>query len=280
MEQLIHRIDAINESVGGSKDDKNSKEDTKKDEFILLKEEICAQEKQIRAEIQERNEYVENESNKNNQKEIFTKSNQIKLKIKDLTAKAARLREIVDEDEQKMKKKNKTSSGLENRKKMCDLIDARIEECSRYLKNNSYQNPRDDKKYKNLLKGAFVDEDLENPPLISFTPGPQNSEFEEIEGIDEWRLQIQQGEKEIDEKLDQTLEGAIAVKQLAKTLSDEYAIEGAMLEEVENKLDKANGKLEKTNEKLKKTMEKVGGGSNCVCNFILFEKILDFFVRC
>ena len=274
LDKLMKRVRGIEEATGSGKS-KNSLDNNEDgaDAFILLKREICQLERDTRNDIKARDEFAENSATRDQKAEIVKQTTAIKGKVKELRSKAAELRNMYETEVSDMKKKGKTSDGLENRKKMCDLIDARIDEVERYAKGLKFVSAADDETKRALLKGANF-EATESPQLATFVPGPTESQYEEIDGIDEWRMQVQANEQQIDEQLDTLVEATSALVQTAQMLRDEYRVLGVMTDEVDQKIDKTDKKLQDTNEQLKKTIDKLGGGANCCLDIFLILVII------
>ena len=269
----MKRLRAVEKETGGNnKDDEMTEEQLNADPFIRLKQEIGRLERETRNDIKARDEFAENDATKNQKPEIVKQTTAIKQKVKELRAKSEQLRGILHEDAERMKKEKKTSEGLDNRKKMCDLIDARIDEVERYAKGLKFISAKDDPNRRALLKDA--NEENTSPTMATFTPGPENSEYQEIEGFDDWMLMINKGEQEIDQKLDQLVDATSLLLNTANMLSEEYKVLGTMTDEVNEKMDKVDNKLEDSNKRVKDLIEKVGGGSNCCIDFFLILVII------
>ena len=274
MEKLIKRAKAVAELTGKDKSKdplKNDEDDA--DEFILLKRDICQLERDTRNDIKARDEFAENFATRDQKAEIVKQTTAIKGKVKELRAKAEQLRDIYQKNADDMKKKGKTSDGLESRKKMCDLIDARIDEVERYAKGLKFVSARDDPARAALMKGANT-ELTESPQLATFVPGPTESEYQEIDGFDEWRLQVQANEQQIDEQLDTVVEISAQLLRSAQMINQEYEILGKMTDEVADKLDKTDQKLVNANDQVKETIDKIAGGRNCCLDVVLILLIL------
>ncbi|EAY09184.1 hypothetical protein TVAG_363990 [Trichomonas vaginalis G3] len=273
LEKLLNRAKEMAKATGSADGKKDGEGDEELDEFTKLKNEICEMERQTRLDIKARDEFAEAIGTRDQKAEIVKQTSQIRNKIKEMRNKVDQLRQMVADQEEQLRKKNKTSEGLQNRKKLCDLCDARIDECERWAKGHSFVSAKDDPKKRALLKGANFD-DTATPQLAHFVPSPTESEYEEIAGIEDWRLQINKNEQEIDQKLDQLVEGTSALVHIANQLHDEYEILGRMTDEVDEKMDKVDAKLESTNERVNALLEKVGGCSNCCIDIFLVLVIL------
>lgn len=274
MDKLLGRVKYIAKLTGSKDENKDYKgEDEEVDAFTLLKRQINDEVREVRQDIKNRNEEADAHDAASRKPEIVKQTTAIRGRIKDLRNKSQQLRDMVDREAKELKSKGKESSGLDTRRKMCDLIDAHIDECERWSKGHSFVSVRDDPSKRALLKGADFNDNA-NPPLVTFTPDPTQTELEEIDGIDEWRMQIQANEKEIDEKLDLLVEGTSRVVHLANMLGEEYRILGTMVDDVDKQMDKTSSNLDDANKKVKETLEKVGGGGNCCLDIFLVVAIV------
>ena len=274
MEKLIKRARAVAQQTGDEKGKKKKNDEEENvDDFILLKREICEYERDTRNDIKARDEFAENPATRDQKAEIVKQTTAIKGRIKELRAKADELRNIYQKQVDDMKKRGTTAANMENRKKMCDLIDARIDEVERYAKGLKFVSAQDDPSRRALLKGANFEE-TESPQLATFVPGPTNSEYEDIDGIDEWRMQVQENEQVISDQLDQVLELTSQLVLTSRMIQDEYAILGTMTDKVDEKITKTDDKLVNANEQLKETIDKIAGGRNCCLDIFLIILIL------
>lgn len=273
LEKLIGRAKAMAKETGSGDKNGDKDGDEEMDEFTRLKNEICDMERQCRLDIKARDEFAEAIGTRDQKAEIVKMTTSIRNSIKDMRSKVDQLRTIVTDEEEKLRKKNKTSEGLKNRKKLCDLCDARIDECERWMRGHSFVSVKDDPKKRALLKGANFDESA-TPTLATFVPSPTESEYEEIAGIEDWRLQINKNEQEIDQQLDQLVEGTSQLVYIANQLQQEYQILGVMTDEVDNKMDKVDEKLVTTTERVNKFLEKQGSCANCCIDIFLLLVIL------
>ena len=62
------------------------------------------------------------------------------------------MRKLVQEEQQKLEKKGKSSDAIAKRYELCDLVDAHIQECEAWQKGVTFASPRDDPKKRALLK--------------------------------------------------------------------------------------------------------------------------------
>jgi predicted nucleic acid-binding Zn-ribbon protein len=274
MEALLQRIRAVSQQTG-SKDPSQSvvPEGETVDEFTQLKREINLHIRELRNAIKERDTYSQARGAKDDKVEIVRQSTVIRGQLNDVRAEAARLREMVAKEERKLSSKGKSTESLENRRKMCDLVEAHIEECDRWFKGLSFASVKDDPSKRLLLKGSQFTQPA--PVAANFSPADSTeTELEQIDGIEEWRLQIQANEQEIDSKLDQMIEQTAAVEQLAKVIGHEYAALGIMVDQVEDQMNRTGDNLDNTNAKLAHVKKKLASKKNCCIDVVLFLIIL------
>jgi predicted nucleic acid-binding Zn-ribbon protein len=270
MDVLLQRVQAVAQQTG-SKDAGKSvvPEGESVDEFTHLKREINLHIRELRNSIKERDTYAQGGGGKDDTNEIVRQSNAIRTKISEARAEAARLREMVTKTERQRSAKGKSVEDLENRRRMCDLVDAHIDECDRWFKGLSFASVTDDPPKRLLFKGSQLQQAV--PIQADFKPpDATETKLEQIDGINEWRLLIQATEQEIDTKLDSVVVATAAVAQLAKTISHEYEALGIMVDEVEGQMTKTGDNLDGANEKLADVKKKLASGKNCCIDLTLF----------
>ena len=267
MQRLLDRVNEIAMATGNK--DKKSQlvtENEKVDEFTLSKRYMGVQVRELREMISDRDKYANSISGKNDQPEIIRQSNEIRKRIRELRDKASSMREMVEHD---ANKKGVDPASIDARRKMCDLIDAHIDECENWSKGQSFASTNNSKR-RALLKGSNLQDD--GPvEMASFVPGdPTESALENIDGIDEWRIQIQQNEQVIEEQLDEILVKSQAMRQLTNKITAEYETLGVMVDDVGKEMDKAEENLQGTNEQMAHAKKKLASASNCCCDIFLF----------
>ncbi|OHS97066.1 hypothetical protein TRFO_09598 [Tritrichomonas foetus] len=271
MDRLLRRVEAIAVATGSKEAQQSTvAEGEKVDKFTLLKREVNVKIREVRNSIKERDEYANSPGGKEDKTEIIRQSTLIRNQIKELQDDAKSMRNMVMEEEGKLVAKNKSSENLQNRYKMCDLIDAHIAECERWFKGLSFASVKDDPSKRALLKGSNFNDEMTNPTLVDFKPtDPTQTELEDVDGIEEWQLQIQENEQIIDSQIDQVLEGTYAISHLASQISQEYKILSEMDKDVDKQMDKTQSNLDNANEQLKKTSKIVAAKRNCCLDITL-----------
>ncbi|KAH0788560.1 hypothetical protein GPJ56_007525 [Histomonas meleagridis] len=270
MEKLLRRVEEIGKATGNKDTPESQGKNNKKvDKFTLKKREINLQIRELRNDIAERDRYANARGTKDDKPEIVRQSTLIRTKLQNVKEEAKAIRDMVIKEEAKYSKKGKECPNIENRYKMCDLIDAHIEECERWFKGLSFVSQKNDPMKAALLKGANFSANL-NPELVTFVPqDPTQTELEEIDGIDEWQLQINENEQAIDEKIDQVLEGTEFLKHLAQTMHDEYQVLTVMTDDVDKQMDKTQENLDDANKRLEHTKDALGTKAGCCMDVFL-----------
>lgn len=188
MDSLLKRVEAIALATRNQ----NITEEEEIDEFIDLKRKLNIQIRKIRNDIKDRNEYANLPGGCPNKNELSQKVTNIKNEIKLAQDQLKSMRELVKIDEKQMKKKGQDTSILINRLKMCDLIDAHIKECENWSKGLTVSSVKEDPSKQFLLKGAKFNDEM---PLSSLDEelqptDPTQTELENIDDIEEWKLKI------------------------------------------------------------------------------------------
>jgi len=267
MEPLLRRAHAIAKRTGSDTNNTSLVADGEKaDGFTLLKREINQLITKARNDCKARDDFRDGVGTKDQKSELVRQTASLQSMISELRQKSTNLREVLSND----KKKSKTpdTDMFQNREKICNLIDAHIDEVEKWVKGSQFVSPKNDPSKKALLKGAKADITV-SPMKIDYKPSPTETELEDIDGIDEWRAQVQENEQAIDGKLDLVLEGSYRVRNLANTLSEEYKVFGTMLDDVEKKMDHANDTVVNGTQRAKETLEKVTGGHCCLDLFLI-----------
>lgn len=272
MEQLLRRVEAIAIATGSKEghEDANAS-DKNVDEFTQLKRDLNLKIREIRNDIKERDDFAESKGGREDKTEIIRKNANLRTEIKDAQDQAKHMRELVMIEEGKMVQNNQDATALQNRYKMCDLIDAHIAECEKWFKGLTFTSVKSDPAKRDLLKGAKLNSEMTNPTLITVEPpqDPTQTELEDIDGIEEWQLQIQENEQEIDSKLDQVLAGSYAIAQLADQIGSEYQALSEMDRDVDAQMDKTQANLDSANAQLKKTSAVLNAKRNCCFDITL-----------
>lgn len=212
MDPLIRRVELVGSATGDGKAKSIVAENEEIDDFTRQKRTINLEIRELRNDIKNRDEFAESFAGKSDQAEIAKQSARIRSKINDLKAEAQQIRQSVLAEERQLLFKGKDASGLEPRKKMCELIDAHIDECDRWSKGHSFVHQKDDPSKRELLKGANLG--LAGvPPPSNFIPSNANeTELEDIDGVAEGLLMLKENEEIVDQQLDTLVSATGSIK--------------------------------------------------------------------
>ena len=268
---LLKRVEAIAVATGSKDETEHQNIDDKKvDEFTKLKRLVGVKIRELRNAIKERDDYANSPGGKEDKTELIRQGTLIGNQIKEVKEDAQKMRRMVMDEEGKLLSKGKDAIVLQPRYKMCDLIDSHIEECQRWFKGLSFTSLKDDPSKRALLKGSNLNEENYNPQLVDFKPAdPTQTELEDVEGIEDWQMQIQENEQIIDNQIDQVLEGTYAIKSLADKISNEYSVLMEMDKDVDKKMDKTQGKLDDANKQVKRLSKVLNLKKNCCFDIVL-----------
>lgn len=266
MERLLQRVEEIGLATGNKGRDQEQGKDKKKvDKFTRTKREINLLIRELRNDIQERDRYANARGTKDDKPEIIRQSTLIRTKLQEVKERAQELRQMAIKSETSGKKGKLT---VENMFKVCELVDAHIEECERWFKGLSFVSKRNDPAKADLLRGAG--DAGADPQLVAFVPqDATQTELEDIEGFGEWQQQIEENEQEIDQQLDEVMAGTYDLLQLSKQMGEEYQVLMAMTDDVEKQMDKTQGNLEDATSRAKKLNEVIGKKGNCCLDVVL-----------
>ncbi len=102
---------------------------------------------------------------------------------------------------------------------------------------------------------------------------PTQSELPDID-IDAGLAQIQRNDQAMDEDIALIAKGVSGLENAAQVMGQELDKQGAMIQHLEDKVDKHTDHLNQLNAKLKDTLNKVGGAEKCTINIILIVIVL------
>jgi len=232
------------------------------DDFTKLRKKLAKDLKQIREEIQQRNELVgKDEFNKT--ATTVKRSQEIRNKLKEVGKEIDSLeklqqREAEKLEERKIKKKDipvEEEQEIERRAEIVLLCRSHVDECRRLEKTTK----------SNTTVMLFDRDNNSTDPLISELP--------DIDG-DEGFQMIKENDRQIDKKLD-IVHGMIGeLKEGAMLMGQEVERQGQMMEELEESVEKATANLVNLNKRLKDTIQKVRRADRFCIDIILVIVIL------
>lgn len=191
MDKLLKRVEAIAAATSNKEENpNNSSRNDNIDDFIQFKRDLSSKIREIRNCIKDRNEYANFPGGCPDKIELNNKSAKIQNDIKMSQNQLKIMRNIVKNDEKMMKSQD--APIIQNRYKICDLIDAHLAECENWSKGLRLSSAKEDPLKQHLLKGAKFNDEMINSTLEELQPtDPTQTELEDIDNIEEWQLQIQ-----------------------------------------------------------------------------------------
>jgi uncharacterized phage infection (PIP) family protein YhgE len=79
---------------------------------------------------------------------------------------------------------------------------------------------------------------------------------------------LKQRDQQIDQGLEEVSKGVAVLKQMAVEMGDAVDVQGAIMDDIEKKVDVNQGKVDNLNKRLKKTLETVRSGNRFAIDFI------------
>jgi hypothetical protein len=92
--------------------------------------------------------------------------------------------------------------------------------------------------------------------------------------IGEGLQQLKRNDQQLDQQLEQISKGLTRLKGIAVDQSNEIKLQGVMIDQISDNMDKATGHLNDVNLKLKETLQKAGGATNIIVKMILLILLL------
>jgi syntaxin of plants SYP7 len=92
--------------------------------------------------------------------------------------------------------------------------------------------------------------------------------------IGEGLQQLKRNDQQLDQQLEQISKGLTRLKGIAVDQSNEIKLQGVMIDQIGENMDKATGHLNDVNLKLKETLQKAGGATNIIVKMILLILLL------
>lgn len=258
MNALMAKLEYIHEQCQDPKKRKEKDEEMKKwDDFTKLKKKLSSDIKQVREQIQERNELLGKTDSAGNTTTVRM-SKDIRNMLKEVMKEADELAEMQKKDSEKLEERKakgkkvtpEAEEEIKKREEVVELCRKHIEECKR-LERSARGNTTD-----------FNSED--NSALITSLPDIDDPGFKMLVDLD----------NQIDEKLEEAAKGVAVLKDMAVNMGKEIEMQEMMINELDNKVEKTNQKLMNLNKRLKKTLDKVNSGDKFCVDLILIVLIL------
>merc|ERR1712146_152066 len=202
----------------------------------------------IRKTITERDELLEQTAGNKATVEL---SNAVRMQLKEVRKDAENLDKLQKTAARKAKKKSKKKDGLseeeqeyiEHQAEVVELTFKHIEECERLEKKIHF--------------GDNVVDDSSDDSAGVVTSLP---EIDDDGEVGQKFAQIKMRDEQIDHGLTEVGEGVEVLKQMALEMSDAVDVTGAIMDEVETRVDDNMARVTHLNKRLKSTLESVRSG--------------------
>merc|ERR1712146_257804 len=206
----------------------------------------------IRKTITERDELLEQTAGNKATVEL---SNAVRMQLKEVRKDAENLDKLQKTAARKAKKKSKKKDGLseeeqeyiEHQAEVVELTFKHIEECERLEKKIHF--------------GDNVVDDSSG--VVTSLP-----EIDDDGEVGQKFAQIKMRDEQIDQGLTEVGEGVEVLKQMALEMSDAVDVTGAIMDEVETRVDDNMARVTHLNKRLKSTLESVRSGNRFILDFI------------
>jgi len=255
MNGLMAKLRYIQEECGGGENGGHHEEDQNLDDFTRLKKRIAREIKQIRRDIQEREDLL---SHGTNNPQTIQLSSNIRNQLKSVKDDAETLRTMHSEYEEKSRRKKKGGDPqeealLSNRTEIVELAFKHIEECEVLEKgrNSTY-----------YARAQYAP--TAGAATVTSLPDIDDGDF----------AQIRQTDRKIDQELEEVSKGVAVLKDIAINMNREAQKQNMMIDQIDNKVEKANTQLQNLNKRLKDTLQKIRKGDRFIMDFILLCVVL------
>jgi hypothetical protein len=204
--------------------------------------------------LKERDELLEQTSGNKVTVEL---SNAVRLQLKTVRADVEELARVQAEHAKKVNKKAKKDGlseedqeYLDRQKEIVELSFAHIAEVEKMEKRMHYTE-------------GILDESSDQEAAPASLP-----DVDDDGEVGQRFAMLKQRDAQIDEGLEEVSKGVAVLKQMAIEMGDAVEVQGAVLDEVDKKVDKNLDKVENLNKRLKKTLETVRSGNRFALDFI------------
>eukprot|EP01118_Nematostelium_gracile_P020427 TRINITY_DN989_c0_g1_i1.p1 TRINITY_DN989_c0_g1~~TRINITY_DN989_c0_g1_i1.p1 ORF type:complete len:271 (-),score=106.47 TRINITY_DN989_c0_g1_i1:58-870(-) len=257
MDSLLVKLDYIQTQCQDPKKKKEKEEEMKTwDDFTKLRKKLASDVRNIRQQINERNELLGNAMGNTTTVKM---SQDIRNGLKALATQADELDTLQRREAEKMEKKKvkgkpvapEEQEEVEERAQIVILCRQHIEECRKLEKSVRG------------TKNTFSDENNTSAMV---------TELPDIDG--EKGQLLKENDRMIDQELTKVGEGVQRLKQKATAMGQEIEMQGRMIDEIDTKVVKVNEKLVNLNKRMKKTLEGVRKADRFCIDVILIIIIL------
>lgn len=269
---LIEKLELMQEELGGN--EKKKEEEEEIDEFTRLKKQAAKQVQEVRKLIQERDDLLEASSGSGGKQsvELSSKIREILRQAKESHKKMQTQLSQEEKDLAKGKKKgNLTQDDIDAHTQMVELVGKHITECEN-LEKRRYQSRAGGRGGNSALVGGGV----RGTQMGEIRRNVEaNDHLDDIDPeVGEGLQQLKRNDQQLDQQLEQISKGLTRLKGIAVDQSNEIKLQGVMIDQIGENMDKATGHLNDVNLKLKETLQKAGGATNIIVKMILLILLL------
>jgi len=259
MQSLLKKLVFIEEQCGDPAERKRKQEEEDAlDEFTRRKRKMAKEMKEVRKEIDERNDLL---GKTDNNAATVRMSADIRAKIKQLQKDTEELQKLTDADKVKLeKKKAKGKKVEEDADKKIEQQEQIIELCKEHIEE-----------VKKLEKAGFS-----GVSAFSRDNDVQMATVSQLPDIDDPRfVKLKKEDEALMLKVGKVGEGVQVLRQMATEMGKEIDVQTVLIDQLDQHVDKTTANLENLNQRLKKTLEGIRSCDRFVLDFILIVIILS-----
>jgi len=230
------------------------------DDFTRLKKKISRDIKDVRLRIKERNDLL---GKTDNNTVTVKMSAQIRTQIKECMKQIEELSVLQQQDQEKLEKKKlkkkpvseSDEKEMEYRLEIVDLCKKHVDECKSLERSG----------HKGANSPLFGDDANNDKPLITELP--------DIDGDEGFQL-LRRNDARIDQQLELVSQGVNVLREMAVEMGKEIELQGTMMTELDDKVERAQTHLNALNKRLKDVLTNVRKGDRFIIDFILLVILL------
>ncbi|CEM05171.1 unnamed protein product [Vitrella brassicaformis CCMP3155] len=262
VDELLKRLERIQEECGSIDKAAKDRKDGPKDEFLRLKEDIYSALFEVKEAIRERQVL---QKRVGNSFEVIQKGVFITDTLKSLDADFKKIQELYKKQSNQRRKFEETE--LESRFQALQIMKKQLEEAKTSFKTGGALNREDDIEIKTVLEqraGLGLSAGGVHIQVDSTGGQPMSPTEDEERAMYRWKHRDAQFDKQVEE----IGEGVERLGEIATQINVTADKQTAMAAEIQKTAEKASAELNKMNVKLKKFMEEQKN-SNFFCRIIL-----------
>lgn len=253
---FLKKLYYIHEQCASARKKKEEEEaEANMDDFTRLRKKIAGDIREAKELIHERN--VTNQSGESDAV-AAKQNNDIRMKFKDIRGDIDQLAKLQRKRQKKVDNQKEPSEE--------DVDACKMEaEVVEYAKQHMKELERMERFGDDLEQaGLFQDDDDVEPTVHGGIPDIDDPQFQALI----------QGDKELDQDLDEILEALKNVRQIAEAMNEELKVQEELVNKVDDSMEKVEERLTTVNASLKKVLKKVRGPRQFCCDICLCCVIL------